>query len=172
MADEIDRLKEEMEKMKGLAGVGSDLEELKESVAAMGEGEESMLALGPAEGRRDAAGYLEGPGGRKDDKEGAPGVGTEKADDGTGGPSTKLDSKRTPKDLTGLVGEGASLVEVVKGAASEGVATTAYREVAEAAARSAEEALHGEDIPLGYRLFIKRYFQLIRPPASETKENR
>ena len=63
-----------------------------------------------------------------------------------------------------------SIIEVVRGTANEGVATAHYREVAESAAKLAEDTIHSEDIPLGYRLYIKRYFQLIRPAAETPKE--
>ncbi len=59
--------------------------------------------------------------------------------------------------------------EIVKGAASEGVATQAYRDAVESAARAAEDAVYAEDIPLGYRLYVKRYFQTIQPPARDNR---
>ena len=95
-----------------------------------------------------------------------PGIGSEKAGPGTGGRPERLEGTRTPSEITGRWGGGTSLVEIVRGAATEGVATLAYARAAEAAAREAESAVHAEEIPLGYRLYVKRYFQMIQPSSN------
>jgi polyhydroxyalkanoate synthesis regulator phasin len=174
LARDLERLKEEMEKLGGLARVGEELEELKGVVTALRQDESGQWVFGLGTSARDAAGYLrmqgvDMPG--KEDKEGKPGVGSTREGPGTGGEPTRIDVKRTPQSLTGTWGDGASVIEIVKGAAVEGVASAPYRDVAEAAAKLAEDAVHSEDIPLGYRFYIKRYFQLIRPPREPLKES-
>jgi hypothetical protein len=151
--------------VKDLARVGEELEEMKEALAGLERDASGQWELRLARGTgRGAGGFLDVPGLTSHDKnEPEPGVGSTKDGPGTGGPPTRTEATRTPREVTGRWGEGPSLIEIVKGVASEGVATTAYRNVAESAARSAEDAVHSEDIPLGYRFYIKRYFQTIRP---------
>jgi hypothetical protein len=68
-----------------------------------------------------------------------------------------------PSILEGLLGEGETLRSLVPGKAQTETAATGYRSLYEATAPAAEDALNRENIPLGSRLFIKRYFQAIRP---------
>ncbi|WP_146618267.1 hypothetical protein [Lujinxingia litoralis] len=58
---------------------------------------------------------------------------------------------------------GKSRSEVIRGASEEGFASTEYQEVYADYESIAEEVMEREDVPEGYRHFIKRYFQLIRP---------
>ncbi len=48
------------------------------------------------------------------------------------------------------------------------------REVYLAEKRAAEDTIQRQDIPAGYRQYLKRYFDGIQPPESESKseENR
>ncbi|KPL02360.1 MAG: hypothetical protein AMK75_02865 [Planctomycetes bacterium SM23_65] len=172
-AKEFERLKGELAKLKGLARMDGELEELKEIITALRRDGTGRWVFGPTAGHTGAMGYLQLQGvdfPKEEREKGKPGVGDSAAGPGTGGEPTRTDVERTPRALAGTWGDGASLIEIVRGAASEGVATTAYKDVAEAAARLAEDAIHNEDIPLGYRFYIKRYFQLIRPPAEAPKE--
>lgn len=174
MARELDRLKAEMEKLKGLARVDEELEELKEVVGALRRDASSRWVFGLSGSDRSAVGYLALQGvdlPKGDGDDGKPGVGSGAEGSGAGGESERTAAARTARTLPGVWGEGDSLIEIIKGAAAEGVATTAYKDVAETAAGLAEDAVHNEDIPLGYRFYIKRYFQLIRPPARNRKEN-
>lgn len=65
--------------------------------------------------------------------------------------------------LNGLLGEGESLLTLTPGAAPGTKASTRYQEVYQAAEPAMQEALNREDIPLGSRELIKRYFEEIRP---------
>lgn len=173
MAREMERLAEEMEKMKGLARVDEELEELKEIVAQLAPDGEGRWVLGLAGGGRVGA-YLEARGAKlpgSGEGEAKPGVGDTAEGPGTGGEPRRTEVERAMRALSGVWGDGASLIEVVRGAAGEGIATTAYRDAAEAAAQLAEDAVHSEDIPLGYRFYVKRYFQIIRTPAQSGKES-
>ncbi len=163
-AGECDRIKDEMGKMKDLARAAEELEEMKQALGSLERGPSGQWEMRLAKSGALAGGFFQMTGADAPDKEkGSPGVGSEKLGPGTGGKPEHIDATRTPAEVTGRWGEGATLVEVVKGASSEGLATLAYRKAAESAAREAESAVHGEDIPLGYRLYVKRYFQMIQP---------
>jgi hypothetical protein len=60
-------------------------------------------------------------------------------------------------------GQGASRSEVIQGAAERGFASRRYTNVYREYHAVAEEALGKDEIPGGYRFYVKRYFQLIRP---------
>lgn len=60
-------------------------------------------------------------------------------------------------------GQGSSRSQVIQGAAERGFASRSYRKVYTEYHQVAEESLAKDDIPDGYRSFVKRYFQLIRP---------
>ena len=60
-------------------------------------------------------------------------------------------------------GQGASRSEVIQGAAERGFASRGYTKVYREYHAVAEEALGKDEIPGGYRFYVKRYFQLIRP---------
>jgi hypothetical protein len=60
-------------------------------------------------------------------------------------------------------GQGASRSEVIQGAAERGFASRSYTKVYREYHAVAEEALTRDEIPAGYRFYVRRYFQLIRP---------
>jgi hypothetical protein len=65
--------------------------------------------------------------------------------------------------LKGRLAEGESLSTMFPSAADNSKAARRYKELLEAAAASAEDAVEQEDIPLGSRFLVKRYFESIRP---------
>jgi hypothetical protein len=64
-------------------------------------------------------------------------------------------------------GQGGSRSEVIQGAAERGFASRGYTKVYREYHTVAEEALNKDEIPGGYRFYVRRYFQLIRPRDSE-----
>ena len=60
-------------------------------------------------------------------------------------------------------GQGGSRSEVILGAAERGFASKGYTKVYREYHTVAEEALDKDEIPGGYRFYVRRYFQLIRP---------
>ena len=60
-------------------------------------------------------------------------------------------------------GQGGSRSEVILGAAERGFASKGYNKVYREYHTVAEEALEKDEIPGGYRFYVRRYFQLIRP---------
>ena len=59
--------------------------------------------------------------------------------------------------------EGRSRSEIIRSASEEGFATVDYQDVFVDYEDIAEEVMEREAVPDGYRYYIKRYFQLIRP---------
>jgi hypothetical protein len=60
-------------------------------------------------------------------------------------------------------GQGGSRSQTIFGASSRGFASKGYRKVFTEYHQVAEESLARDDVPSGYRFYVKRYFQLIRP---------
>lgn len=94
-------------------------------------------------------------------------AGSEK-DEGTtenpfGHNGTAAESQRSAQ-MSGKLAEGESLSALVPSAAKgDAKATRRYRELTDAAAAAAAEAVNQEEIPLGARFLIRRYFEAIRP---------
>jgi hypothetical protein len=60
-------------------------------------------------------------------------------------------------------GQGGSRSQVILGASERGFASRNYKTVYTEYHQVAEESLAKDEIPGGYRFYVKRYFQLIRP---------
>jgi hypothetical protein len=60
-------------------------------------------------------------------------------------------------------GEGSASSEVIYGAAERGFTGRGYRKVYTDYKTVAEQAIEQDEIPSGYRFYVQRYFQLIRP---------
>jgi hypothetical protein len=65
--------------------------------------------------------------------------------------------------LKGRLGQGETLSTMLPSAADNSKSARRYKELVEAAAASAEDAVEQEEIPLGSRFLVKRYFESIRP---------
>lgn len=86
----------------------------------------------------------------------------------TDSPFAEKSNPSTPKGadlaLRGLQGAGETASQLLPGATSDdSKARRKYKELYEAMAPAAEEAVQQENIPLGSRYFVKRYFEAIRP---------
>jgi hypothetical protein len=60
-------------------------------------------------------------------------------------------------------GEGPASSEVIRGAAQRGFTAKGYKDVYTQYREVAEEVIEKDQIPPGYRFYVQRYFQLIRP---------
>jgi len=60
-------------------------------------------------------------------------------------------------------GQGPSRSQVIFGAAERGFSARGYQKVYTEYRQEAEQSLARDEIPGGYRFYVKRYFQLIRP---------
>jgi hypothetical protein len=67
------------------------------------------------------------------------------------------------QQLAGRLGEGETLQQFLPSAGDSSRSNRRYKELYEAMSPAAEEAVLQENIPLGSRFFIKRYFESIRP---------
>ena len=90
---------------------------------------------------------------------------------GEGGPSEGVDHEEedlefghTEEHLQGVDSEeGLSRSEIIEAASERGFATTEYQDVYAEYEDIAEEVMSREQVPDGYRYYVERYFQLIRP---------
>ena len=70
------------------------------------------------------------------------------------------------QDVTAVAadtGEGEASSEVIQSAAERGFVGQGYRQVYQDYHNVAEEVIDQDEIPAGYRFYVRRYFQLIRP---------
>lgn len=127
-----------------------------------GQGEGQGVALGPT-GVAPSAG-------ENGQSQGSATGGGDKDTWGTGhdpnlaGDATKL--KGQTEDVTAAgadTGQGAASSQVIYGAAERGFVGRGYKKVFTDYQTVAEESLSKDDIPPGYRFYVRRYFQLIRP---------
>ena len=83
---------------------------------------------------------------------------------------TNLDSFRQLEQITGVQGAGESTVETTvvpidedPETSTDGQSTDSYKEIYTKYHKLSEDALSQEQIPLGYRFYVKRYFESIKP---------
>jgi hypothetical protein len=81
----------------------------------------------------------------------------------SGRDTTTLDGKRTDTRVAGEQRNGPTRSEVILEAGQHGFASRAYERVHADYQRHAEAILEHDQIPGGYRFYVRRYFQLIRP---------
>ena len=80
------------------------------------------------------------------------------------GNATDLKGKTTDVTAAGAdTGQGAASSQVIYGAAERGFVGRGYKQVFTDYQTVAERALSQDQIPSGYRFYVRRYFQLIRP---------
>jgi len=80
---------------------------------------------------------------------------------------TSLKTNRVDVKVKGEEGKGESKSEIIKGASEEGFASRKYKEVYGDYSSVVEEVMEKENVPKGYRYYVKRYFQLIKPREQE-----
>jgi hypothetical protein len=76
------------------------------------------------------------------------------------------DLKGTTHDVSAAgvdTGQGDSSAQVIYGAAERGFVGHGYKKVFTDYQNVAERTLNQDEIPSGYRFYVRRYFQLIRP---------
>lgn len=104
-----------------------------------------------------------GPGGARKSNSPSNSAGTA-TDNAPFGRRTDLDAGRRVEGVHGEIGkEGKTFVEISKVAESKETGSTAYREAFSEYSKAALEALSYEKIPLGYRYYVRSYFESIRP---------
>ncbi len=175
---------EEQEKAEARKMAQKQLEELREAMQRQqSQGESDEKSEERAEQMKDFLERAKGEGGNATKKE-KTGEGGEDGSDQEGskdteakasdsfnlgegdrelGEETKVDSKAKDENLSGRDAKGASKSEIIKAASEEGFATTEYKDVFVDYESVVEEVMEKEKVPPGYRYYVKRYFQLIRP---------
>ena len=79
------------------------------------------------------------------------------------GQVTSLDSVLNLEQITGVQGEGASTVQTSKTSAEGQQSTVSYKDAYTKYQKLSEDVLTQEQIPLGYKFYVKRYFESIKP---------
>jgi hypothetical protein len=107
--------------------------------------------------------------GKEGGQDGAQNGGTGKGygqghDENLAGDPTKLNGKTQDVTAAGVdSGQGAASAEVIYGAAERGFVGKGYSQVFTDYQTVAEQVMQQDEIPPGYRFYVRRYFQLIRP---------
>ncbi len=134
-----------------------------------GQGQGETWVLGPNGeklmmlSKQSGGGQGQGEGGGK----GGQGAGTEH-DGNLKGQASKAVGGTTDSQVQGQdTANGQTRSEVILGAAERGFASKGYQKVFREYETVAEEALNQDEIPDGYRFYVRRYFQLIRPRDGE-----
>lgn len=117
------------------------------------------LPMGPGPGQEKPGPSGKGPG---QELPGGDGIGKEH-DANLMGDATTLGGKRHDTRVEGAQGAGPSRSQTILGSAEKGFASTGYKRVYGDYTAVVEEVMSKERVPPGYRYFIKRYFQLIKP---------
>jgi chaperonin cofactor prefoldin len=133
-------------------------------VLTLGQGGDQTVILpglggqGSGQGGKGQQQGQNGPGGGK----GGDGAGTQH-DPNLQGDPTQISGNRKLTKVTGKEGAGPTRSETILGAAEKGFATSAYRRVYGDYTAVSEQVMSKQRVPPGYRFYVKRYFQMIKP---------
>jgi len=138
-----------------------------------GEGEKGTLLMPGKGGKNGSESSLLLPGAQQSDRPGSMTALSPQSGAGEGGTSesgpkaTQLDGKRVDTRVQGQQGKGPSRSEVIHESSRRGFASETYRKVHAEYGRHAQSVIERDEIPGGYRFYVRRYFQLIRPREAE-----
>jgi len=79
------------------------------------------------------------------------------------GDKSKLAEAQKTIHATGKAGAGPSRSQTILGASEKGFSSRDYHKVYDDYHAVVEEVMSQQNVPPGYRYYVKRYFQLIRP---------
>jgi hypothetical protein len=127
-------------------------------------GKGSRQAWKPGQGQK-GPGQGNQPGG-KGNQPGGSSYGDEHDPDLFGDP-TKKQGNTVDEAVSGVQGKGPSIKETIVSAAQKGFATKAYKEVYGRYQPAIEEVINSEKVPSGYKYYVKKYFQKIKPHAMD-----
>jgi hypothetical protein len=125
----------------------------------LGPNGEKILMISASKGQ----GQGQGQGGQGGQGNKGPGWGTGHDNNVQGGATNPKVGVQDTQVQGNDTGQGGSRSEVILGAAERGFASRGYQNVYREYHTVAEEALNKDEIPGGYRFYVRRYFQLIRP---------
>ncbi len=160
----------------GKDGEGKDGEGQGGKKLVLGPGGKKIMLPGGSGGPKMPGGQGDQPGGGPGDQPGgegqghdqpggAPGKGIGDSHDGNlAGKATNMKSGTTDVQEHGVDSQqGASNSQVILGAAEKGFRGTGYKKVFTKYHTVAEQEIGKDKIPDGYRFYVQRYFELIRP---------
>jgi hypothetical protein len=81
------------------------------------------------------------------------------------GDPTRKSGKTADEAVSGIHGKGPSTRETILSAAQKGFASQGYRDVYARYKTIVEEVINAEKVPSGYKYYVKKYFQKIKPHA-------
>lgn len=102
------------------------------------------------------------PGGQGQDPGGS-GAGVQHVDNARGAAVDPLSHTQSVQVQGQRTGDGPSRSQVIRSAAGSGFASRPYQQVYAPYWDRAREVLHQGEVPPGFRTYVRRYFQLIRP---------
>jgi hypothetical protein len=79
------------------------------------------------------------------------------------GQATPKNGHEKDEGLTGVQGKGPSTRETILAAAQKGFASTQYKDAYTRYKAIVEEVINSEKVPSGYKYYVKKYFQKIKP---------
>ena len=176
--DKGDQEGEDQEGQEGKDGEGQEGKDGKDGQGQKGGGKGQQWVIGPGgkkilvpgmgqgQGQGDMPGAGQGSGPGKD----GPGAGQGGKEAGTGhdgnlaGKRTDLKSGTTDVQQQGIdTQQGPSNSQVILSAAERGFKGSGYKKVFKDYHTVAEQQINKDQVPDGYRFYVHRYFQLIRP---------
>jgi hypothetical protein len=128
----------------------------------LGPNGEKILMISASKGQ-GGQGQGQGQGGQGGQANKGPGWGTGHDNNVQGGATNPKVGVQDTQVQGNDTGQGGSRSEVILGAAERGFSSRGYQKVYREYHTVAEEALNKDEIPGGYRFYVRRYFQLIRP---------
>ena len=128
-------------------------------------GKGSKQAWKPGQGQGKGQGQGNQPGG-KGNQPGGSSYGDEHDPDLFGDPTKRLGNAKD-ESVSGVHGKGPSIKETIVSAAQKGFATKAYKDVYGRYKPAIEEVINSEKVPSGYKYYVKKYFQKIKPHAMD-----
>ena len=79
------------------------------------------------------------------------------------GEATRMDVNLRDEKLSGMDTGQQSTSEIIESAGQKGFASESYKEVYQTYEKAAESVLESEEVPQGYRNYVEKYFDMIRP---------
>ena len=92
-----------------------------------------------------------------------PGLEPSSGHDTTEGDATSMKVNLKDEKLSGMDTGQQSTSEIIESAGQKGFASESYKEVYQTYEKAAEEILESEEVPQGYRNYVEKYFDMIRP---------
>lgn len=160
---QLEEMKETMRRSSNKSGESSSQED-SESAENMRKFLQRANGKEGQDGKQAGASGKQGPG----DKPGGGDPGESNgAGEGAGdkklGEETNMNSQAKDSKVDGRNAKGPSKSEIIKAASEKGFATTDYKDVYVDYESVVEDVMDREKVPAGYRYYIKRYFELIKP---------